>query len=453
MVARDSNHIIHVPVNAMLKYLGNSDKNNYESIIEQYKEKVAHLEYRVAYLERIAKVSQTLNSTLELDALLKSITQVATGLTNTEACSLLLYDEDTGELKFIPATISTVAEKLVGIPVPLDGSIAGWVFKKGRPMLIRSVQDDPRWNQQVDELSEFQTRSILGVPLIIKRQVIGVLELLNKQDEMGFTQDDIQIATTLASHVAVAIENARLWHDVQHAYKKLEEVEQLKTDFVNLASHELRTPLAVILGYASFLQEEVSGHAGEQLEMVLSSALKLRNLIDDMINLGHIKAQDVALDVEIFSMRELVAEVVSEFDSLFAAKSLRVKTKFSKGDDPVNIEADRQKIYLVVANLISNAVKFTPEGGAIFIELVRKAQKIYIRIADTGIGIPKDRIRKIFEDFYQAEPSLTRRFDGLGIGLSIVKGLVASHNGTITVKSVEGKGSQFIVMLPISIDL
>ncbi len=437
----------------MLKYLDNSDKNNYESIIEQYKEKVAHLEYRVAYLERIAKVSQTLNSTLELDALLKSITQVATGLTNTEACSLLLYDEDTGELKFIPATLSTVAEKLVGIPVPLEGSIAGWVFKKGRPMLIRSVQDDPRWNQQVDELSDFQTRSILGVPLIIKRQVIGVLELLNKRDEIGFTQDDIQIATTLASHVAVAIENARLWRDIQRAYKKLEEVEQLKTDFVNLASHELRTPLAVILGYVSFLQDEVSGHAGEQLEMVLSSALKLRNLIDDMINLGHIKAQDVALDVEIFSMRELISDVVAEFDTLFAAKALRVKTRFSEGDDPVNIEADRQKIYLVVANLISNAVKFTPEGGAIFIELARKAQRIYIRIADTGIGIPKDRIGKIFEDFYQAEPSLTRRFDGLGIGLSIVKGLVESHNGTITVKSAEGKGSQFIVKLPISIDL
>jgi len=437
----------------MLKYLDNSDKNNYESIIEQYKEKVAHLEYRVAYLERIAKVSQTLNSTLELDALLKSITQVATGLTNTEACSLLLYDEDTGELKFIPATLSTVAEKLVGIPVPLEGSIAGWVFKKGRPMLIRSVQDDPRWNQQVDELSDFQTCSILGVPLIIKRQVIGVLELLNKRDEIGFTQDDIQIATTLASHVAVAIENARLWRDIQRAYKKLEEVEQLKTDFVNLASHELRTPLAVILGYVSFLQDEVSGHAGEQLEMVLSSALKLRNLIDDMINLGHIKAQDVALDVEIFSMRELISDVVAEFDTLFAAKALRVKTRFSEGDDPVNIEADRQKIYLVVANLISNAVKFTPEGGAIFIELARKAQRIYIRIADTGIGIPKDRIGKIFEDFYQAEPSLTRRFDGLGIGLSIVKGLVESHNGTITVKSAEGKGSQFIVKLPISIDL
>ncbi len=437
----------------MLKYLDEPDKNNYENIIEQYKEKVAHLEYRVAYLERIAKVSQTLNSTLELDALLKSIVQVATGLTHTEACSLLLYDEDIGELKFIPATISTVAKKLVGIPVPLDGSIAGWVFKKGRPMLIRDVKNDPRWNQQVDELSEFQTRSILGVPLIIKRQVIGVLELLNKQDELGFTQDDIQIATTLASHVAVAIENARLWRDVQRAYKKLEEVEQLKTDFVNLASHELRTPLAVILGYASFLQDEVSGHAGEQLDMVLSSALKLRNLIDDMINLGHIKAQDVALDVEIFSMRELVAEVAAEFETLFSAKSLQVKTRFAEGDDPVNIEADRQKIYLVVANLISNAVKFTPERGSIFIELARKAQKIYIRVADTGVGIPKNRLGKIFGDFYQVEPSLTRRFEGLGIGLSIVKGLVESHNGTIAVKSVEGKGSQFIVMLPISIDL
>jgi len=439
----------------MLKHLGEPEPGNGSSTesIEAYREKITLLEQRVAYLERIVEISRILSSTLELQPLLRKITQVATELTNTEACSILLYDKASGELRFAPATISTSPEKLLDVAVPLDNSIAGWVFRKVRPILIRDAKSDPRWNSRVDESSDFDTRSILGVPLQIKHEVIGVMELLNKKDEDGFSQDDIQIATTLAAHVAVAIENARLWDDVQRAYKELEELDRLKSEFVSIASHELKTPLAVILGYASFLREQVSEAGSEQLEMVLASAMKLRGLIDDMTNLRHIKSEDVQLDLEVFSMRELVTEVLREFQSLIKAKSFRVKVQFAEGDDPVNIEADRQKIYLAVANILSNAIKFTPEKGAIFVGLARKGQRIYLRIADTGIGIPREHLTRIFEDFYQVEPSLTRRYEGLGLGLPIAKGMVEIHNGKILVDSVPGKGSQFTIVLPIAIDL
>ncbi len=439
----------------MLKHLGEPESGNSPAAeeIEAYREKIALLEQRVAYLERIVEISRILSSTLELQPLLRKITQVATELTNTEACSILLYDKASGELRFTPATISTSPEKLLNVAVPLDNSIAGWVFRKVRPILIRDAKSDPRWNSHVDESSDFDTRSILGVPLQIKREVIGVMELLNKKDEDGFSQDDIQIATTLAAHVAVAIENARLWDDVQRAYKELEELDRLKSEFVSIASHELKTPLAVILGYASFLRDQVSEEASEQLEMVLASAMKLRGLIDDMTNLRHIKSEDVQLDLQIFSMRDLVVEVLREFQSLIKAKSFRVKVQFAEGDDPVKIEADRQKIYLAVANILSNAIKFTPEGGAIFVGLARKGQRIYLRIADTGIGIPREHLTRIFEDFYQVEPSLTRRYEGLGLGLPIAKGMVEIHNGKILVDSVPGKGSQFTIVLPIAVDL
>jgi len=438
----------------MLKYLSDDSENDEKSyLIEQYKDKIKHLEYRVSYLERIAKISQTLNSTLELEPLLKTITQVATELTDTEACSILLYDKTSNRLKFMPATSSVGTDKLLTISVPLEGSIAGWVFKKRRPMLIRDVKNDMRWNQSVDDQSNFITRSILGVPLKAKQKIMGVLELLNKKGDIGFTQDDIQIATTLASQVAVAIENAKLWKEVQKAYKDLRELDDLKTQFVSLASHELRTPLAVILGYATFLRDEVSGAASEQLEQVLSSAIKLRNLIDDMVNLRHIKKEDVALDITIFSMKKLVQEVISEFDDLLKAKMLNVKVNISEKDDPINFEGDRQKIYLVIANLLSNAVKFTPEAGSIFVALGRKGQKIILKIADTGVGIPKVEYSKIFETFYQVEPVLTRRFDGMGLGLSIVKAMVDIHKGSVKVQSIPNKGSQFTITLPISVDL
>lgn len=439
----------------MLKHLNPPEPEGHlgSDIPPDAQETIAFLEHKIAYLEQVAEVSQILNSTLELNPLLKKITLVATELTNTEACSILLYDKASGELKFTPATISTSAEKLLDVPVPLDSSIAGWVFRKVRPILIRDVKNDPRWHRNVDDSSDFDTRSILGVPLKIKNEVIGVMELLNKKDDEGFGQEDIQIATTLAAHIAIAIENARLWDDVQHAYQELAELDRLKSEFVSIASHELKTPLAVILGYASFLRDELSDEGSEQLDVVLASAMKLRGLIDDMVNLRHVKNDDIQLDLSIFSMKELVKEVVAEFSSLIKAKSFRVKVQFAAGEDPVNIEADRQKLYLAIANLLSNAIKFTPEKGAILVALSRKGQKIIVRVADTGIGIAKEHLAKIFEDFYQVEPSLTRRYEGLGLGLPIAKGMVEIHNGQIMVDSVVGKGSQFTVMLPIAADL
>lgn len=417
---------------------------------ETNEKKIADLETRVAYLERISKVSQILNSTLELSPLLEIITQVGSELTKTEACSILLYEEESGELRFMPATFA----KGEGIVVPIENSIAGLVFKKVKPVLIRDAKADPRWNRQVDQVSDFDTRSILGVPLKIKNQVIGVMELVNKIGENGFTQQDIQIATTLAAQAAVAIENARLVKDTQQAYEELAELDRLKTEFVNIASHELRTPLAVILGYASFLRDRVSKEESEQLEIVLLSAMKLRNLIDDMMNLRHVKNNDLQLQLTIFSMLELVKEVLLEFQTLIIAKSLRVKVQLHEGDDDlVNIEADRQKIYLIVANLISNAIKFTSEGGFILVSLGRRGGYIYLQIADTGIGISKEKHEKIFEDFYQVERTLTRRFQGIGLGLPITKGMVEVHKGKITVESVEGRGSQFTVMLPVSQEL
>ncbi|MEM7347571.1 MAG: HAMP domain-containing sensor histidine kinase, partial [Chloroflexota bacterium] len=218
-----------------------------------------------------------------------------------------------------------------------------------------------------------------------------------------------------------------------------------------IASHELRTPLAVVLGYASFLRNQVTEEGGEQLNMVLSSAMKLRNLIDDMVNLRHVKNDDVQLETSIFSMRDLIAEALVEFQTLINAKSLRVSVQLVEGnDDAVDIEADRQKVYLIVANIISNAVKFTPENGLIAVSLSRLDHSIQIQVSDTGVGIPDGQISRIFEDFYQVEHSLTRRFEGLGIGLSIAKGMTDVHNGEIFAQSVLNRGSQFVVRLPIS---
>jgi signal transduction histidine kinase len=215
-----------------------------------------------------------------------------------------------------------------------------------------------------------------------------------------------------------------------------------------VASHELRTPLSVILGYASFLREEVSGEAGEQLSIVLQSALRLRSIIDDMVNLRHVDTGEVQLERDIFSMVGLIDEVAGEFDQL--AKAKQQVLHLDLPDDPLKIDADRQKLYLVLANLLSNAVKFTPAQGRLQVSARRKGEEIWVDVMDTGVGIPERDCDRIFTRFYQVEPTLTRRYEGMGLGLSIAKIMVELHNGRIWVESVVGKGSRFTVVLPAS---
>jgi signal transduction histidine kinase len=414
---------------------------------ELLEQKIVSLERRIAYLERIVKVSQILNSTLSVEPLLRIIIQSATELTHTEACSIMLLDKRTGELRFTHS-IGEGSEGLRDVTVPLENSIAGWIVRKRKPLLIRDAKTDPRWHSQIDKTIDFDTRSILGVPLKVKDEVIGVMELLNKVDEQGFVQDDIQIANTLAAQAAIAIENARLLDELQRAYDDLAELDQLKSNFVSIASHELRTPLSVILGYASFLREEVSGEAGEQIDIVLQSAMRLRSIIDDMVNLRHVDTGQAQLERDIFSMTELISDVAGEFDQLAKAKQQILRVDLP--EDPLKIDADRQKIYLVLANLLSNAIKFTLPQGRVQVSAQRKGEEIWVCVMDTGIGIPERDYNRIFDRFYQVEPSLTRRYEGMGLGLSVAKSMVELHNGRIWVESVVDKGSRFTVVLPIS---
>ncbi len=415
-----------------------------EQILE---EKAEILGRRVADLEHILQISQILTSTLQLEPLLQTITQAATELTDTEASSIMLVDKNTGELRFEAASGSK-REEVKRVTVPLEGSIAGWIVREGKPLLIPDVRQDPRFYTQVDETTDFETRSILGVPLQVKGKVIGVLEALNKTGDGIFTQDDMHTLSTLAAHAAIAIENARLVTEIQKAYEELSELDRLKSEFVAIASHELQTPLTVILGYASFLKEEATGAASEQLDAVVRSALRLRSLIDDMINLRHIETGEAELELEQLSLNELVATITAEFASLAEAKKQSVHIELAS--QPPMVEADRQKLHLVLANLLSNAIKFTPEGGRIQVEVETKGNEVWVSVRDTGIGIPPREQERIFDRFYQVEPSLTRRFEGMGLGLSIAKGMIELHGGRIWVESVEGMGSSFTFALPLS---
>jgi signal transduction histidine kinase len=411
-------------------------------------DRLAYLEERVAVLERMVEVGRILTSTLDLRQLLDIIAEVATELTKTEAASIMLLDKNTGKLYFETA-IGERQDELKRVTVPLEESIAGWIFTHNEPLISRNPQDDPRHYRVVDKKTDFLTRSLMGAPLNFRGETIGVIEVINRTVEEDFTDQDLQTLTALAAQAAIAIQNARLLSQLQRAYDDLAELDQLKSDFVAIASHELRTPLNVILGYATFLKDDLRGDASEQLEIVLQSAMRLRALIDDMVNLRHLDTGEARaqLDTEAFPLHQLTADVIQEFSAMAEAKRLSLGVR--RPVPVVTVVADRQKIYLVLANLLSNAVKFTHAGGRVQIAIEERGSEVWVSVRDTGIGIPAEKLDKIFDRFYQVEGSLSRHYEGMGLGLCIATGMVELHGGRLWAESVEGRGSSFTFALPL----
>lgn len=410
-------------------------------------EYVRHLEKKVACLDQMVAIGHLLNSTLDLPKLLELIIETSAKLVNTENASIMLVDERTGELFFAAAT-GERQEKLRKIKVPIAGSIAGAVYTTGEPVIVDDVSGDVRHYDGVDQSISFHTQSLLGVPLQVRNRRIGVLEALNKLDGSRFDQEDVQVLLTMASHAAVAIENARLVAHLQDAYRRLTELDRMKSNFISIASHELRTPLMIVQGYASFLRAQASEDTSSDLDMVLKGATKLQVIIDQMTNLNYLDANTSEINPDdSFILQDVVNEVCQEWQPLLAAQQLTLRTKLPP--TAITVRGEASKIALVLNNLLNNAVKFTPEDGHVEVTIGHHTGRVAVAVADTGIGIPKSELGRIFDRFYQVEDHMVRHHGGLGLGLAIAYEVVAQHGGCIWAESVLGRGSRFIFTLPI----
>ena len=403
------------------------------------------LSRRVRELELMVEITRRLTSTLDQERLLKLISKMAVELVDCEDASVILADRRTGELVFLTSAGPT-SEALKKIRFPVEGSIAGTVLQTQQPLIVTDAETDPRHNPEVDSAIDFETRSILAVPMMFQERPIGVLEAVNKLYAGGFSDHDVHILATLAAQAAVAIENARLVEDLKEANRQLAQLDRLKSEFIAIASHELRTPLTLILGYASFLREDASGKAGEQLDVVLEAATQLKGLIDDMVNLSNLEAGSTELDLSEFSLQDVILETVAAQRQFAAAKSLKIGIRLPQ--DAVQVRADREKISIVLTNLLDNAIKFTPPDGRVEFTIRPQGGMVAVSVTDTGIGVAEADAERIFERFHQVESHLTRHHEGMGLGLSIARGIVELHGGRIWVECAEGHGSRFTFTLP-----
>ncbi len=404
-----------------------------------------HPKLNAERMARLVQISRVLNATTNLDHLLSRIISEAADLTQAEAASILLLDPKTQQLHF-KASSNKVPPEMSDMAVSLDDSIAGAILTENKPMYIKDVSKDPRWNQNVDDAIAFRTRSILGVPMHnVAQEPVGVLEALNKVGGGDFSVQDFETLSILADIAGVAVEQARLFNELEQANAELNELDQLKTDFIAIASHELRTPLSVILGYVSFLRDEAGPEMTAQFDNVLQAAVHLRTLIQDMLNLRYVDAGTAKLTRQKVDLVTMVRNMNLEQDETAVAKDQSVKVTLPDGELLVIIDQDMMEV--IIGNLLNNAVKFTPKGGQIEVKVQRQGREAWFRIKDSGIGVPEDQLERIFKRFYQVESPLRRQHEGMGLGLSIAKELVELHNGRIWAESSNQHGSEFIIAL------
>lgn len=402
------------------------------------------LEEAVRRAQSLFEINLRLNRMRDLDALLGFIIETAADVLDCSAASILLFDPETETLEFSAATGSD-AEQLAEIPVPLDDSIAGRIFSENEPVVVKNVAQDEGHFDSVGEEVGFAPQTLVGVPLRIEDEPIGVLECLNKR-EGPFTESDVSVLSVIAAQAAIAIRNARQMEALEEANTQLSRLDELKSDFMALASHELRTPLSGILGFATTLEEEVDKELQPQIASILDAAGRMKTVIETMTQMVMLRSGEAQLDKQSVLLRDLIRAARSE---VTADRDTHPAIGIEMPEEPVRAHVDSERTQRVIANLLDNALQFTPPEGTVTVELEAFDEEVQIAVHDTGSGIAEEELDRVFDEFYQVEDTLTRTQDGLGLGLTIARKLVRLHDGRIWVESNGvDEGASAVVRLP-----
>jgi signal transduction histidine kinase len=357
-----------------------------------------------------------------------------------------MYEEETDLLKFVSGP-SAFREVMKRTRMPLEKSVAGWVYRQAKPVHIPDIRKDPRIQPEIENILGFQIRSILAIPLTFRAETIGVIEVFNKHNEAHYTEDDVTILETLASQAAVVTLGTLLIEETEHAYKELEELERVKSNFIAIAAHELRTPLGLILGHATFLSESITDDLPKkQLEVIIRSATRLKKIVEDLSNVSSVQSGSVRLRRKPIALQYLIPKAAAPYHEAARRKHISLVVKMPEAD--LTVECDEEKINTALSNLIDNAITFTNDFGHVLISAEKLPGYIKVSIMDDGIGIPAKDLPRVFDRFFQVQSHLTRRHGGIGLGLSVSKAMIELHGGQIWVESIEGKGTNFSFLVP-----
>ncbi len=426
----------------------------YSRTLEQKVEvRTQELARSVEELKALGEVSQAVSSTLDLQKVLAMIVAHAAELSGTESGAIYEFDEASEEFQ-LRATHRMSEELIQAIHkarVKLGVTAVGRAGKNREAVQIPDILEETTYpTREIMKKEGF--RALLAVPLLREDRLIGGL-VVRRRAPGEFQKETVDLLQTFATQSALAIQNARLFREIEAKGRELEIASKHKSEFLANMSHELRTPLNAILGYTELILDKIYGDVPENIQEVLERVEKngrhLLGLINDVLDLSKIEAGQLVLSLDDYSMKEVVHTVCTSVESLAAEKNLELKVAVSP--EVAYGKGDHQRISQVFLNLVGNAIKFTEEGE-VRIEATTSNDNFVISVSDTGPGLSEADKEMIFEEFHQVDGSSTRKKGGTGLGLSIAKRIVEMHGGRIWVESTEGKGSTFWFTLPVRVE-
>ncbi len=420
-------------------------------LLNELRQRTDELSRSVGELRALGEVSQAVNSTLDLQTVLSTIVAKAVQLSGTEAGAIYVFDELQREfhLRATYGMSQDLMDALAGRHIGLDDPNIKLALSQPEPIQVEDLSEDA-----ATELNEISLRAgyraRLVAPLVRGDDVVGML-VVRRRMPGAFPQNTVDLLKTFAAQSVLAIQNARLFHEIEDKGRQLEVASKHKSQFLANMSHELRTPLNAILGYTELILDNIYGEAPEKmrsvLERVQTNGKHLLGLINDVLDLSKIEAGQLTLSLSDYSLADLVQGVYVAVEPLAAQKNLVLTTNVAKGLPAGH--GDERRLAQVLLNLVGNAIKFT-ETGEVAIEASVSDGAFRLAVRDSGPGIAAADQAKIFEEFQQVDNTSTREKGGTGLGLAISKRIVEMHGGRILVDSALGKGSTFTINLPVN---
>jgi signal transduction histidine kinase len=424
-------------------------------LFKELEARTTQLTKSVGELKALGEVGQAVSSTLDLDTVLRTIVSRATELAGMDGGAIYEYDE-AREQFYLHAT-DKLPEELVELlratPIRRGEGAMGQLAATGEPVQISDIADESVYQSRVRAiLIRLGYRSVLAVPLLRENHLLGGL-VVNRTSTGEFTPQVIDLLKTFATQSALAIQNARLFREIEDKSRQIETASRHKSEFLANMSHELRTPLNAIIGFSEVLAErmfgEINDKQAEYLADILESGRHLLSLINDILDLSKIEAGRMELEPTTFDLPTAIESTLI----LVRERAHRRGITLGRTLDPrlAMIRADERKVKQVLLNLLSNALKFTPEGGRIDVRADMQDDETEISVTDTGVGIASEDQEAVFEEFRQVGTA-AKKVEGTGLGLAISRKFIELHGGRIWVKSRVGSGSTFAFTLPLTID-